>query len=96
MSAEPAFGTTNALRPAGGLTPFGEVSRTARAPDHVDVQQIEVLLVPETDDWVNPLGVKGLGELGNVGLNAAVANAVLHATGKRIRDLPVRIEKLIA
>jgi hypothetical protein len=56
----------------------------------------EVLLVPETDDWVNPLGVKCLGELGNVGLNAAVANAVFHATGKRVRDLPVRIEKLMA
>jgi xanthine dehydrogenase YagR molybdenum-binding subunit len=63
---------------------------------NADVQTIEVLLVPETDDWVNPLGVKGLGELGNVGLNAAVANAVFHATGKRVRDLPVRIEKLMA
>ena len=65
-------------------------------PVNADVQTIEVLLVPETDDWVNPLGVKGLGELGNVGLNAAVANAVFHATGKRVRDLPVRIEKLMA
>ncbi len=64
-------------------------------PVNADVQTIEVILVPETDDWINPLGVKGLGELGNVGLNAAVANAVYHATGKRIRDLPVRIEKLM-
>jgi xanthine dehydrogenase YagR molybdenum-binding subunit len=64
-------------------------------PVNADVQAIDVILVPETDEWVNPLGVKGLGELGNVGLNAAVANAVRHATGKRIRDLPIRLEKLI-
>jgi CO/xanthine dehydrogenase Mo-binding subunit len=41
------------------------------------------------------LGIKGLGELGNVGTNAAVANAVYHATGKRIRDLPIRLEQLL-
>jgi xanthine dehydrogenase YagR molybdenum-binding subunit len=51
---------------------------------------------PETDDWVNPLGVKGLGELGNVGVNAAVANAVYHATGVRVRDLHIRLEKLLS
>ena len=44
---------------------------------------------------MNALGIKGIGELGNVGMNAAVANAVFHATGVRIRDLPVRIEKLL-
>ena len=49
---------------------------------NADVQSIEVIFVPETDTWINPLGVKGLGELGNVGLDAAVANAVYHATGK--------------
>ena len=64
-------------------------------PVNADIETIEVILVPETDEWINPLGVKGLGELGNVGLNAAVANAVYHATGKRIRDLPVRIDQLI-
>ena len=41
------------------------------------------------------LGIKGLGELGNVGINAAVANAVYHATGVQIRDLPIRLEKLL-
>ena len=46
-------------------------------------------------DDVNPAGVKGLGELGNVGTAAAIANAVYHATGKRIRDLPIRIEHLL-
>ncbi|MBV8593839.1 MAG: xanthine dehydrogenase family protein molybdopterin-binding subunit, partial [Caulobacteraceae bacterium] len=64
-------------------------------PVNADIQTIDVIFVPETDTWINPLGVKGLGELGNVGLNAAVANAVFHATGKRIRELPVRLEKLM-
>ena len=64
-------------------------------PVNADIQAIEVLVVPETDDWINPLGVKGLGELGNVGVNAAVANAVFHATGVRVRDLPIRLEKLL-
>jgi xanthine dehydrogenase YagR molybdenum-binding subunit len=65
-------------------------------PVNADIQTIDVILVPETDDWVNPLGVKGLGELGNVGVNAAVANAVFHATGVRVRDLPIRLEKLLS
>ncbi len=65
-------------------------------PVNADIQEVEVILVPETDDWINPLGVKGLGELGNVGVNAAVANAVFHATGVRVRDLPIRLEKLLS
>jgi xanthine dehydrogenase YagR molybdenum-binding subunit len=52
-------------------------------------------MVPEHDSTVNPLGVKGIGEIGIVGMNAAVANAVFNATGKRIRDLPIRAEKLL-
>ena len=62
---------------------------------NADIRTIDVIMVPETDDWINPLGVKGLGELGNSGLNAAVANAVYHATGVRIRELPIRLEKLL-
>jgi xanthine dehydrogenase YagR molybdenum-binding subunit len=54
-----------------------------------------VIIVPEEDRQINDLGIKGLGELGNVGTNAAIANAVFHATGVRIRDLPVRLEKLL-
>jgi xanthine dehydrogenase YagR molybdenum-binding subunit len=61
-------------------------------PVNADIQDLQVILVPEIDEKVNPAGVKGLGELGNVGTNAAVANAVYHATGKRIRTLPIRIE----
>jgi xanthine dehydrogenase YagR molybdenum-binding subunit len=64
-------------------------------PVNADVPSVEILMVPEHDEGVNPLGVKGIGEIGIVGMNAAVANAVFHATGTRIRDLPVRIEKLL-
>jgi xanthine dehydrogenase YagR molybdenum-binding subunit len=65
-------------------------------PVNADIKQVDVILVPEVDLDVNPAGVKGLGELGNVGTAAAVASAVYHATGKRIRDLPIRIDDLIA
>lgn len=65
-------------------------------PVNADIQQLEVLLLSETDHDVNPAGVKGLGELGDVGMNAAVANAIHHATGKRIRDLPARLEDLLS
>ncbi len=61
-------------------------------PVNADIQDVQVILVPEIDDKVNPAGVKGLGELGNAGTNAAVANAVYHATGKRFRALPNRID----
>jgi xanthine dehydrogenase YagR molybdenum-binding subunit len=65
-------------------------------PVNADIQQLEVILVPEHDDRVNPAGVKGIGELANVGTAAAVANAVYHATGIRVRELPIRLEKLLA
>jgi xanthine dehydrogenase YagR molybdenum-binding subunit len=64
-------------------------------PVNADIDQLEVIMVPEEDRDVNPAGVKGIGELANVGTAAAIANAVYHATGKRIRDLPIRIEKLL-
>jgi xanthine dehydrogenase YagR molybdenum-binding subunit len=64
-------------------------------PVAADVPSVEVILVPEKDEIVNPLGMKGVGELGIVGMNAAIANAVYHATGKRVRELPIRIESLI-
>ncbi|HEY2137830.1 MAG TPA: xanthine dehydrogenase family protein molybdopterin-binding subunit [Xanthobacteraceae bacterium] len=64
-------------------------------PVNADIKEVEVILVPEEDHDVNPAGVKGLGELANVGTAAAVANAVYHATGKRLRKLPIRIEDLL-
>ena len=65
-------------------------------PVNADVKQVDVILVPEIDRDVNPAGVKGLGELANVGTAAAIANAVFHATGRRIRRLPIRIESLLS
>jgi xanthine dehydrogenase YagR molybdenum-binding subunit len=65
-------------------------------PVNADIQQLEVILVPEEDGFVNPIGIKGIGELGNVGTAAAVASAVYHATGIRVRQLPIRLEKLLA
>jgi len=64
-------------------------------PVNADVGEIEVIMVPEEDAAVNPLGIKGIGELGNVGMNAAVANAVFHATGTRVRQIPIRLEELL-
>ncbi|MDB5366869.1 MAG: xanthine dehydrogenase, partial [Rhodospirillales bacterium] len=64
-------------------------------PVNADVRDVQVLLLSETDTELNPAGVKGLGELGNVGTAAAVASAVYHATGKRIRNLPIRIDDLL-
>jgi xanthine dehydrogenase YagR molybdenum-binding subunit len=66
-----------------------------QVPVNADIQQVEVILVPEDENFVNPAGVKGIGELGNVGTAAAVANAVYHATGIRVRQLPIRLEKLL-
>jgi xanthine dehydrogenase YagR molybdenum-binding subunit len=62
-------------------------------PVNADVHDIEVIFVDERDDS-NRLGMKGLGEIGIVGVAAAIANAVYHATGKRIRDLPITLDKL--
>jgi xanthine dehydrogenase YagR molybdenum-binding subunit len=64
-------------------------------PVHADIHDIKVIFVDEPDDS-NPLGLKGLGEIGIVGVAAAVANAVHHATGKRVRDLPITLDKLQA
>lgn len=62
---------------------------------NADIPKIDILMIPEVDHEVNPLGVKGIGELGIVGTAAAVANAVYHATGKRVRDLPIAMEKIM-
>ena len=64
-------------------------------PAHADVENIDVIFVDEPDPEVTPLGVKGLGEIGIVGTAAAIANAIYHATGKRVRSLPITIDKLL-
>ena len=64
-------------------------------PVNADIHEIETIFVEEDVKIVNPLGVKGMGELGMVGIPAAIANAVFHATGKRVRDLPITPDKLL-
>jgi xanthine dehydrogenase YagR molybdenum-binding subunit len=63
-------------------------------PVNADVHDIEVIFVDEPDELINPLGIKGVGEIGVVGTAAAIANAIYHATGKRVRDLPITLDKL--
>ncbi|HYW64487.1 MAG TPA: xanthine dehydrogenase family protein molybdopterin-binding subunit [Bradyrhizobium sp.] len=78
---------------------FGRVMNANYAEYHVpvnaDVHDIEVIFVEEKDDIINPLGIKGVGEIGLVGVASAIANAVYHATGKRVRDLPITLDKLL-
>jgi xanthine dehydrogenase YagR molybdenum-binding subunit len=63
-------------------------------PVHADIPAIEVVFLPEEDDKGNPLGAKGIGELGNCGAGAAVANAVYNATGVRVREFPLTLDKI--
>ncbi|HLQ23473.1 MAG TPA: molybdopterin cofactor-binding domain-containing protein, partial [Gemmatimonadales bacterium] len=67
-----------------------------QVPVSGDVRNFEVDFIDEPDPQFNSLGAKGVGEVAAVGAAAAIANAVFHATGKRVRDLPIRIEKLLA
>jgi xanthine dehydrogenase YagR molybdenum-binding subunit len=64
-------------------------------PVNADAPDVDVEFVDVRDEVVNPLGVKGVGEIGIVGAAAAIANAVFHATGRRVRELPIRIEHLL-
>ena len=77
---------------------FGRIMNANIAEYHVpvnaDVYDIKVIFVDEPDEIINPLGIKGVGEIGIVGVAAAIANAIYHATGKRVRDLPITLDKL--
>ena len=64
-------------------------------PGNAHVGHIDVSFVDDHDPHASPLGAKGIGELGAVGVSAAIANAVFHATGRRVRDLPITIEALL-
>jgi xanthine dehydrogenase YagR molybdenum-binding subunit len=77
---------------------FGQYVNHDFAEYHIatcaDVEEIEAVCIDEHDPEV-PRGVKGIGEIGIVGTAAAVANAVWHATGTRVRDLPIRLDRLL-
>jgi xanthine dehydrogenase YagR molybdenum-binding subunit len=65
-------------------------------PVHADVPDVEVLFVNKPDPVLNPMGAKGMGEIALIGFAPAVVNAVYHATGKRIRQLPITPDKVLA
>jgi xanthine dehydrogenase YagR molybdenum-binding subunit len=64
-------------------------------PVNADVPAIDVIMIAEDDPYVNEIGAKGIGEIGITGASAAIANAVFHATGTRVRDLPITLDKLL-
>ncbi len=64
-------------------------------PTNADVGDIDAFWVDEEDAHINPLGAKGVGEIGITGAGAAVANAIFHATGIRVRELPITPDKLL-
>jgi len=65
-------------------------------PTNADIGRIDVDVVPEFDPFIDPLGARGIGEIGITGVAAAVANAVYHATGIRVRRLPITLDKLLS
>jgi xanthine dehydrogenase YagR molybdenum-binding subunit len=65
-------------------------------PVHADIPPIDAVVLDGSDDKANALGVKGVGELGNCGSGAAVANAVFNATGVRVRDFPITLDKVLS
>jgi len=94
------MGLSMALHEASVLDPrFGDYVNHDFAEYHIatnaDVGTIDVTWIEEEDLHVNPMGAKGIGEIGIVGTAAAIANAVYHATGIRVRDLPITLEKLL-
>jgi len=94
------WGLSMALHENSVLDPrFGHVVNQDFAGYHItanaDVGTVEVHTVHEDDPYVNPMGSKGIGEIGIVGAPAAIANAVHHATGIRVRDLPITPDKLL-
>ena len=65
-------------------------------PVNADIPDMTVEFIDEHDPYINAMGVKGIGEISMVGVSAAVANAIFHATGKRVRDLPITPDKILA
>jgi len=94
------MGLSMALHEESVMDPrFGDYVNHDFAEYHIatnaDVGTIDVSWIDEDDPHVNPMGAKGIGEIGIVGTAAAIANAVYHATGIRVRDLPITLDKLL-
>jgi xanthine dehydrogenase YagR molybdenum-binding subunit len=94
------WGIGGALREASEVDPrFGGFLNADFAeyviPVNADIGSIEVDFIDKPDPLLNELGIKGLGEVAMIGVAPAIANAVYHATGRRMRDLPIRIEHLL-
>jgi xanthine dehydrogenase YagR molybdenum-binding subunit len=94
------WGVSSALHEAGHVDPrYGNFVNGDLAeylvPVHADIPAIDAILLDDFDDKANELGIKGVGELGICGTGAAVANAVFNATGVRVRDFPITIDKLL-
>jgi xanthine dehydrogenase YagR molybdenum-binding subunit len=64
-------------------------------PTHADRPDFDISFVEFPDNLLNPMGARGIGEIGICGVPAAIANAIFHATGKRLRQLPITIEQLM-
>jgi len=64
-------------------------------PVNADMPEFDVQFIDEPDPYISPLGARGIGEIGITGMAAAINNAIFNATGKRVRDLPVTLDKLI-
>jgi xanthine dehydrogenase YagR molybdenum-binding subunit len=94
------WGVSMALHEASERDPrYGRIANANLAEYHVpvnaDIGDVRVIVVPEHDPHVNPLGAKGIGEIGITGVAAAIANAIHHATGRRVRRLPIRLDDLL-
>jgi xanthine dehydrogenase YagR molybdenum-binding subunit len=94
------MGISMALHEESVMDPaFGDFVNKDLAQYHIaacaDIESIEAHWIDESDDALNPMGSKGIGEIGIVGTAAAVANAVFNATGQRVRDLPIRLDRLV-
>ncbi len=94
------MGLSMALHEESAMDPeFGDYPNHDLASYHIaahaDVQDIEAAWIDEDEPELGPIGAKGIGEVGIVGTAAAIVNAVYHATGIRVRDLPIRLDKLL-
>lgn len=95
------WGISKALREESVMDHrFGRIMNSSLAEYHIpvnaDINELEVIFVDEQDTIVNDLQIKGVGEIGIVGVPPAIANAIFHATGKRIYDLPITLDKVMA